>query len=204
MEVARVEIIAEEPSMEAALRALLPRILGKTPFEIYPFQCKDELLARLPARLSGYARWLPDEFRIVVVVDRDDDDCKLLKAKLDQIAADAHLKTRSTAGRGNVQIINRIVVEELEGWYFGDWEAVAQAYPRVSNTIPQQAKYRDPEAIRGGAWEALERILQRAGYFEQGLRKIEVARAVAARIDPCRNSSRSFQHFIQAIMPFAS
>jgi hypothetical protein len=204
MEVACVEVIVEEPSIEAALRALLPRILGGTPFEIYPFQCKDELLDRLPARLSARTRWLPDEWRIVVVVDRDDDDCKILKAKLDQVAASAHLRTRSSAGRGNVQIVNRIVVEELESWYFGDWEAVAQAYPRVSGTIPQQAKYRDPDAIRGGTWEAFERILQRAGYFKQGLRKIEVARTVAARMEPGRNISRSFQHFLQALTPFAS
>lgn len=38
------------------------------------------LLARLPERLRGYASWLPDTWRIVVIVDRDDADCTTLKA----------------------------------------------------------------------------------------------------------------------------
>jgi hypothetical protein len=39
-------------------------------------------------------------------------------------------------------------------------------YPRVSKSTPERAKYRDPDAIAGGTWEAFERILQNAGYFK--------------------------------------
>jgi hypothetical protein len=68
-----LELLVEEPSMEAFLRALLPRMLpaGHT-FEVHPFQGKDDLLGKLKARLRGYAQWLPEDWRIVVVVDRDD------------------------------------------------------------------------------------------------------------------------------------
>jgi len=43
----------------------------------------------------------------------------------------------------------------------------------VSPTIPNHAGYRDPDAIRGGTWEAFERILKRHDYFKTGLRKVE-------------------------------
>jgi len=62
--------------MEAAIRVLLLRMLGNLTFEVYPSQCKDDLLKRLPDRLRGHAAWLPNDYRMVVVVDRDDDDCR--------------------------------------------------------------------------------------------------------------------------------
>lgn len=66
--------------MEAFLRELLPCILPvDRSFEIHTFQGKRDLLGKLENRLKGYARWLPADWRIVVVVDRDDDDCLRLK-----------------------------------------------------------------------------------------------------------------------------
>jgi hypothetical protein len=191
--VEHIEILVEEPSMEMALRALLPKIVGGTSFEIYPHQGKTELLVRLPERLRGYANWIPATWRIVVIVDRDDEDCAALKAQLEKVATDAKLITRSRALGKPYVVVNRIATEELEAWYFGDWEAVRATYPRVPATIPSKSKYRDPDAITGGTWEAFERVLQQAGYFDQGLAKIEAARAIAANMSPDRNSSRSFQ-----------
>ena len=124
---------------------------------------------------------------------QDDDDCRELKAELEQAAAGAGLLSRTTAGARPWQVVNRVAIEELEAWYFGEWEAVRGAYPRVSRTVPQQARYRDPDAIRGGTWEAFERVLQRRGYFKTGLRKLEAARQVAAHFDPDRSRSHSFE-----------
>ena len=199
MAVSHVELLVEEPSMEAALRVLLPRVLGNLTFEVYPHQGKVDLLMRLPDRLRGYAAWLPDDYRIVIVVDRDDDDCNRLKANLEQMAHQAPLRTRVNAGDQPYQVVNRLAIEELEAWYFGDWDAVRAAYPGVPDGIPRQASYRDPDAIRGGTWEAFERILQRAGYFQTGLRKIEVARAVAKHWHPEVNRSHSFRMFCDAL-----
>lgn len=192
MGVSHVEVLVEEPSMEEALRGLLPLLLGGTSFEVYPSQCKDDLLKRLPERLQGYAAWLPTDWRVVVVMDRDDDDCAALKRDLERIAAHAGMQTITTAGHHGCQVVNRLAIEELEAWYFGDWGAVRAAYPRVSSSIPKQARYRNPDAIRGGTWEAFERVLRRAGYFRSGLRKIEAARAVAEHWDPDTNRSHSF------------
>lgn len=206
MTVEHVELLVEEPSMEAALRLLLPKMLRNLSFEIYQHQCKDELLLRLPQRLRGYGhRWKSDEWfrdhcRIVVVIDRDDDDCKELKRRLEKIANDAGLTTRSSAKGGTYMVVNRLAIEELEAWYFGDWKAVQAAYPRVSATIPSQAKYRYPDEIAGGTWEAFERVLQKAGYYSGGLRKVEAARAVAAKMQPPRNASPSFCTFRDALL----
>ena len=106
-----------------------------------------------------------------------------------------HLLTRSQAAGGLWRIANRIVIEELEAWYFGDWEAVRLAYPRVSAGIPRRATYRDPDAIKGGTWEAFERVMKKHGYFTTGLRKVEAAEAIAAHINPDRNGSGSFGVF---------
>jgi hypothetical protein len=199
--VEHVELLVEELSAEAALRILLPSVLGEElSFEVYPYSCKEELLARLPERLRGYARWLPPAWRIVVLVDRDDDDCVRLKQRLERMARDAGLRTRSRAGGQPYAVVNRLAIEELEAWFFGDWEAVRAAYPRVPGTISERAGYRDPDGIKGGTWEAFERVLQRAGYFQGGLRKIEAARTVAQQMVHERNRSVSFQALRRALL----
>ena len=102
MTVEHVEVLVEEPSMEAALRVLLPRILQGVSSAIRQHQCKDELLARLPERLRGYASWLPQTSRIMVLIDRDNSDCRELKARLEQMAREAGLATRSAPRRGEM------------------------------------------------------------------------------------------------------
>jgi hypothetical protein len=194
MMITHLEILVEEPSAEAALQSLLPRHLGEVTFAIYRHAGKADLLRKLPGRLAGYANWLPANWRIVVLLDRDDDDCIEAKRRLDAIAVASGLKPK-----GRKSIINRIAIEELEAWFFGDWQAVRAAYPGVSATIPSQSRYRDPDAISGGTWEAFERVLQSAGYMNGGLRKIEAARAIGAHMDPRRNISPSFQSFWSAV-----
>ena len=203
MSVTYVEFLVEEPSMEAFLRGLLPKLLKDISFEIRTFQCKDDLLNKLPQRLRGYAAWYPQDYRIVVVVDRDTDDCRALKHTLEHHAAAAGLPTRSDPQGDHFTVINRIAIEELEAWYFGDWDAVRAAYPRVSESTPRREAYRDPDAIAGGTWEAFERIVQGRGYFKGGLRKVEAAREIAPHIDPARNTSHSFQVFCDAMVELA-
>lgn len=204
MQVEHVEVFVEEPSAEAALRILLPKIAPQLNFEIFDYQSKTRLLARLADRFRGYARVLEQNQRILVLVDRDDDNCIFLKSKLEAAAANAGLVTK-TASRGSpYQVLNRIVVEELEAWFFGDWESVCKAYPRVPVTVPRQARYRVPDAITGGTWEALERVLQKAGYFSSGLRKIEAARAIAKHMQPDANTAHSFQVFRRSLLDLVS
>lgn len=200
MPAAHLELLVEEPSMEAFLRALLPRLLPQDrTFEVHPFQGKSDLLGKLEPRLRGYAAWLPEDWRIVVVVDRDDQDCRVLKGQLESIAKRAGVRTRTRGGSARWQLVNRIAIEELEAWYFGDWAAVCSAYPRASVGVTRRQGLRDPDEISGGTWEAFERVMQAHGYFKGGLLKIEAARAIGAHVDPARSSSRSFRAFSAAI-----
>jgi hypothetical protein len=195
-----LEFLLEEPSMEAFLGVLLPRMLPEgCTFVLHPFQGKNDLFAKLEARLRAYAKWLPDDWRIVVVLDRDDDDCETLKQRLEGMVAAAELRTRARYQALSWQVVTRIAIEELEAWYFGDWPAVCSAYPRVSPAIPGHKAFRDPDAILGGTWEAFERVLKRYGYFKTGLRKTEVARAVGAHVAPERSRSESFSRFCTAL-----
>ncbi|AXY68606.1 DUF4276 family protein [Thermosynechococcus sichuanensis E542] len=194
------EFLVEEPSMEKFLHGLLPRLLRKDQtFKVHPFQGKQDLLKKLESRLRAYAEWLPTNWRIVVLVDRDDDDCKKLKQELENIATKAGLKTRSNSSLC-WQVVNRIVIEELEAWYFGDWDAVRAAYPKVSRTVMQKTKYRNSDAIAGGTWETFESVMQRYGYFKSGLRKIEVAQALGQHLNPSRCKSPSFVCFRDALL----
>lgn len=200
MPATHLKLLVEEPSMEAFLRAVLPRLLPQNrTFEIHSFQGKADLLNKLEARLRSYATWIPADWRIVIVVDRDNDDCLQLKRQLERIANIAGLQTRTNAGNVHWQLVNRIAIEELEAWYFGDWQAVQAAYPRVRATQTNRRGFRNSDAIAGGTWESFERVMQRHGYFKGGLAKIEAARAIGPYVDPARSQSNSFVVFYNAI-----
>jgi len=196
-----LEVLTEEPSMEAFLNTLLPRILSEgSTFTVHPFQGKYNLLSKLRNRLRGYANWIPDNYRIMVVVDRDGDDCLQLKEQLEGAAAHSGLVTRSKSDGSAWQVVNRIAIEELEAWYFGDWEAVRIAYPHLPRNIPDLARYRDLDAIKGGTWESFERVMRSHGYFREGLRKVQAAAAISKCMDPARNRSHSFNVFHNVVI----
>jgi hypothetical protein len=188
------ELLVEEPSMEAFLQRALPIILPQDcTFEVHDFHDKKRLLCKLDSRLRGYAKWLPPEIRIIILLDRDREDCYELKYQLELAIAKAGLRSRALAGSSDWQVAPRIVIEELEAWYFGDWEAVRAAYPRTQSTVPP--RYRTADSITGGTWEAFERQMRKHGYFRGGLRKVEAAQAIGQHMDPDRNTSHSFRVF---------
>jgi hypothetical protein len=201
MRAEHLEFLVEEPSMEAFLTAILPNLFGdRSTFTIHVYQGKSDLLSKLAARLRGYAKWLPDNMRIVVMVDQDDSDCRVLKQRLEADAEAAGLSTRAGTGTSVWQVVNRIAVEELEAWFFGEWAGVRQAYPRASALVVSQAPYRRCDAIAGGTWEAFERIMKRYGYFGGGLRKIEAAREIGRYFNHEACMSPSFATFRDAVI----
>ena len=196
-----IEFLLEEPSAEAVLNAILPKILSENiSFELHVFKGKQDLLRKLPTQLQVYSKWIPDDWRIIVLIDEDRRDCHELKAKLEKAADEAGFVTKSKASPNeNFQVVNRLAIEELEAWFFGDIEALHEAYPRVPKNLQEQAKYRDPDAIRGGTYEALEHILKRANYYKGNLPKREVAQNIAQHMEPSRNRSKSFQVFVEGL-----
>ncbi len=196
-----IEFLLEEPSAEAVLQILIPKIMPESAtFACHVLGGKKTLLKELPTRLRGYNSWLPSNWRIIVLVDRDEEDCKRLKARLEKLCQTAGLISKTAAAtKQPAQVINRIVVEELEAWFFGDMRALRKAYPRLPY-ISKKAAFRNPDRIRGGTWETLERLLQKAGYYKGGLPKIELAKTITPYMEPADNTSKSFQTFRQALL----
>lgn len=192
-----LEFLVEELSAEMALHNLLPKlIIGEHTYKIITFQGKQDLLKKLKMELRAYKRWIPQDFKIIVLVDRDNQDCRELKAYLESCATEANLTTKTQSGSEmTFTVVNRIAIEELESWYFGDHEAVRAAFPKVTANFHNKAQFRIPDQIAGGTCEAFERLMKSSGYYKNGLRKTEVARNISTFMEPLRNRSKSFQVF---------
>jgi hypothetical protein len=192
----------EELSAEAALVELIPRILDSCdpPFDydydIFSFQGKKDLLHKLPNRLKAY-RHRVDDWRVIVLIDRDSQDCHEIKQRLEDISRDAGCVTR-TANSRQFQIINRIIIEELEAWFFGDIAAMVAAYSGVDPHLAEQEAYRNPDAIKGGTWEQLEMVLKK--HHPGGLEKVRAAEEISRHMNPMQNTSPSFQVFRDALL----
>jgi hypothetical protein len=197
-----IEFLVEDLSTQEACEALLPKLLSSgTEYEIRSFKGKQDLLSKLPARLRGYRAWIPQDWRIVVLLDLDNENCHDLKHKLEDMSQQAGLITKTACIQGQVfQVLNRIMIEELEAWFFGDVGAIQEAYAGIPSSLAQKEKYRDPDAIQGGTWEALQRELQGAGHFRGGLDKVRAAREIAQFMNPEINRSLSFQIFRQGLL----
>ena len=196
-----LEFFVEEPSMSIALSNLLPKVFidKDVRWDFREFQGKMDLLKKLPDRLKGRAKCMQPCHKIVVIVDNDRGDCHKLKEQLEHIASQQGLLTKTTASRGDYQVLNRIAVEELEAWFFGDPSAVIAAYPKVSPKAFSKAEYRVPDNIKGGTWERLDKILQKAGYYSTGMIKKEVADRISLHMDVERNTSESFKTFVRGL-----
>ncbi|NEQ40681.1 MAG: DUF4276 family protein [Okeania sp. SIO3I5] len=126
-----------------------------------------------------------------------------MKQELEEIALKAGFMTKSLAKTKNkkkYKLINRIMIEELEAWFFGDIPALTKAYPKVSKYLSQNSKYRYPDDIKGGTWEALREVLQRKGYHQGGLEKLRAARDISQYMKPMENTSKSFQVFYSCLL----
>lgn len=196
----QLEFLLEEESAEAALRALLPRLLpaGHTCRYRVHAGCQD-LLKHLPALLRGYAQRLAHadqtDLRVVVLLDADAHGVARKQA-LEAAAAAAGLATKTTAAPGTVfHVLNRVAVQELEAWFLGDQAAVQAAYPRIR---PHHFKglTRNPDTLLKSS-QTLLQLLQKGGEFRAGARKIAWASAIAAHLslDPVANASPSFRCF---------
>lgn len=193
----RLEFLLEGPSDEVALRHIVPKIVGpEADLDYRTFGSKTDLLGKLGERLRGYTRVARPDLGIVVLVDRDADDCHELKKRVVG-AAPSHF------GQMTAPLLARIAVEELEAWFLGDVEAMRIAFPRLPEALAAKAPFRDPDAVSGGTWERLEKELRRHSYFRAGLNKIELARLVAPHMDPARNRSHSFRVFRDGLVDLA-
>lgn len=197
----QIEILVEEQSTEEALRHLLPGLLkNRALAKVINLGSKYKLLRALPKRLAAYRQRIEqgEDLRVVVLVDRDDDDCKALKHQLEDASRHAGLATKATpAADGRFVVVNRIVVEVLESWFIGDPAALRHAFTSLPRIDDKKGIFRNPD--NGDSWEALHRFLKKHGIYKSSYPKIDAARRIAPRLDLQANRSRSFQVFVQGV-----
>ena len=196
----RLEILVEEPSMEAALREIMPRILQRRAhWKLINMGSKGKVLKALPARLRAYRKRIDngENLKIIVLIDQDKDNCEWLKHRLETIAREAGLITKAAVnGQGDFQVVTRIAIEELEAWFIGDIEALKATFTSLKS-VNFPANFRNPD--NGGTWERLHRFLRHHGIYRNRYPKIEAARKIAKHMEPQRNRSCSFQIFLQGV-----
>ena len=175
----RVVLLLEEYSMKVLLDGLLPRLFPGLEFLCVPHEGKHDLETSMPRKLRA---WREPGVRFVVVRDNDGADCLALKAELAKECEDS----------GRADTLVRIACQELEAWYFGDPESLADAFdaPRLSG-LGNRAQFRDPDGVQHPA-----RML--AG-LAPSFQKVSGARAMGLRLTPERNTSRSFRAFVRGI-----
>ena len=173
----------EEPSAEALLKALIPRLLAQhEDISVYylVFEGKQDLEKKLNKRLRG---WRRPNSRFIVLRDQDSSNCMDVKSRLLQLCPD---------DKKPVTLI-RIACRELESWYLADLEAVEKGLI-ISGIASYQRKrkYCNPDAIYKPSHE-LERLTNR------NYQKISGSRAIGAYLKLDNTRSNSFKVFINGL-----
>ena len=193
-----IDFLIEEESARVALNILLPEMLPEDAFfDIYTFQGKYDLLKKLPNRLRAYRHSPLDMHKVIILIDRDEKDCRDLKQKLELMVKQAGLVSKSE-NPTEFQVVTRIVIDELEAWYFGDAEALHAAYACIPKTIQQKRGFEDPDRIAKPS-KRLHQLLQKEYPGVDRLLKVEAAARISAYMSPDVNQSTSFQAFYAGI-----
>lgn len=178
--------LLEEPSAEAMLKGLLPRILPDTVERIYTvFEGKQDMEKRLGRILRG---WQKTNCVFVVMRDQDSAQCQIVKSKL--------LEMCRAANRQNILV--RIACRELESFYLGDLDAVEKGMGVRGLAKKQDSKkYRMPDRLQSPSKE-LE-ILTKGKY-----QKVSGSRTLGPLLKLEGNRSRSFNALLSGILRVAN
>jgi hypothetical protein len=175
----RLVFMLEEPSMSELLKRLLPRLFPDLQFLCVPHEGKSDLERSLRIKLPA---WKVPGDRFVVVRDADQEDCKALKAALTNVCVSC----------GRPDSLVRIVCRELEAWYFGQPEALAEAFEDTAlATLGAKARYRNSDDIVRPAHE----LASLCPLFQ----KIGTARVMGDLLSLPGNTSPSFRNFVTGI-----
>lgn len=200
-----IEILVEDASGKVLLESLLPRIIGRFgephTWRIVAYKgighipknlqtsgdpARRILLDQLPRLLRGLGK-TPGIDAVVVVLDADQRNCVDFLAELKALAAGCNPPSNT---------MFRLAIEEIEAWYFGDSQALADAYPTVKREVLR--RYQQDSVC--GTWERLadavypggSSAVNKAGWPLPGQLKHEWARKIGPLLDPDRNVSPSF------------
>lgn len=170
--------------MKYLLDNLLSRILPSTiEFQTISHNGKRDLELSIPRKLRGWNE--PGDVRFVILHDQDTKDCIALKQSILSLCEGTQRP-----------ILVRIACQEMEAWYFGDLNAVAEAYRKPHlRELQRKSKYRIPDKIPTPK-EELYKLLPEH-------QQISGAKKVAPYMDIDRNTSVSFNQFVSGVRRFA-
>lgn len=180
-----VVFLLEEPSAQDFLQGVLPGILPAIMERHFlVFEGKQDLEKQLVRRLKG---WRRPNTRFIVIRDQDSGDCVAVKRRLQELCGSA----------GRPDAIVRIACREIEAFFVGDWQAVAQAFGKPGlRDNDRRAKFRDPDLL-GSPSHELMRVIP-------GYQKRSGARNIAPFLRPERNRSDSFHALVRALGQLAA
>ena len=175
----RLVLLLEEESMQKLLDGLLPRLFPGLPFLCVPHEGKTDLERSIPRKLRA---WHEPGVRFAVVRDNDGGDCRARKEALRGLC--------EAARRPHTLI--RLACQELEAWYLGEPDALAEAFGRQAlRNLGRRARFRDPDAVVR-PHEVLERHVPK-------FQKVSGARRMAQHLTRERNRSTSFRIFLAGV-----
>ena len=175
----RLVFLLEEQSMKELLDGLLPRLFPGLNFLCVPHEGKQDLERSISRKLRA---WRVPGDRFVIVRDNDNQDCVALKDRLRQFCQ----------GSGHDDALVRIVCQELEAWYLGQPDAMADAFGNENlRYIGDLPRYRNPDA-RPSPSKDVEKLCK-------GFQKIDGARRIADYLTREGNRSPSFNIFLSGV-----
>ena len=145
------------------------------------------LLDQLPSKLRGYARSLPFDAVVLVVIDADNEPPDQLMGRLQDML-------KVLPKRPNV--LFRLAVEETESWFIADMDALKCAFDGKVNTRVLTGIR--PDAIVG-AWERLAQALRIQPAHVSGATKFEWARLIAPHLNLENPKSPSLKRLIEGV-----
>ncbi len=173
----RIVFLLEERSMKVLLEGLLPRLLPELSFLCVSHAGKQDLEKSIPRKLRA---WREPGVRFCIIRDNDGAECRVLKATLVALCQPRAAES-----------LVRIACQELEAWYFGAPDALADAFGNESlRQLSAKARFRDPDTIA----QPSAALVQLVAEFQ----KVSGARLMGQYLSR-DNSSRSFQVLIEGL-----
>ncbi|MBP5639612.1 MAG: DUF4276 family protein [Victivallales bacterium] len=177
--------LLEELSTKAMLEGIVPRLISSEIAVTYiSFHGKQDLDNNIERKIR---LWQKPDSAFIIIRDQDSSDCTVVKKQL--------MEKCALSGKENTLV--RIACHELESFYLGDLEAVANIYQMK---VPSQnnKKFREPDRLANAA-EELSKITKKQYQKIDGSRRI----APFLKIDGT-NCSHSFNVLCNGIRRVAN
>jgi hypothetical protein len=175
----KIIFLLEEPSMKVFLDGYLPRLIPGLDFLCIKHEGKQDLEKSIPRKLRAFQKAL-----FVILRDNDSANCIVIKARLKQLCKEG--------GRSDAMV--RIACQELEAWYMGAPETLAEVYHRSKLTdLGGKSKYRNPDRLGSPSSELVK--------LTPEFKKMDGARRMGAAmpLQESANNSPSFRVFIKGL-----